>query len=74
MSAGSLLQALVHAALFAAAALWAFDLGYQVAGGWLGMLMGLNAGVFAVLMASGLLDRLRRLRARAPVADPSRTT
>ena len=63
------LQALLHAGVFAAAALWAFDLGYQVAGAWLGMLMGLTAGVFAVMLLASLPDtlhRLKRLRATRP--------
>ena len=50
----SLLRALLAAIVFAGAALWSFDLGYRVAGAWLGMLMGFQAGIFAVLMLSGV--------------------
>ena len=53
-------NALLHAAVFFAATAWAFQLGQQVAGAWLGMLMGLNAGIFAVMMLSGLQSRLSK--------------
>lgn len=55
-------NALLHAAVFFAATAWAFQLGHQVAGAWLGMLMGLNAGVFAVMALSGLQSRLLKAR------------
>lgn len=39
-----------------------FDVGVQVAGVWLGVLMALNAAVFGSLMAGALVERLLRLR------------
>lgn len=58
-----MLQAVVYALVFFASALWAFELGYRVAGAWLGLLMGLNSGVFAVMLVSSLPHTLRRLNA-----------
>ncbi len=46
--------------LFFLATGWGFGIGHEIDGAWLGMLMGLNAGVFAVLMVGGLLDLGRR--------------
>jgi hypothetical protein len=63
---GALLQALIHSAAFAAAALWAFDVGYRVAGAWLGMLMGFQAGLFAVMLLSGAPSWWARWSRSAP--------
>ena len=60
----SLLRALLAGAVFAIAALWSFDLGHRVAGVWLGLLMGLNAGIFAVMMLSGLPGWVRKAQRR----------
>jgi len=38
----------------------AYDLGTQVAGLWLGLIMGFNAGLFCLLTASFLTDRIFR--------------
>jgi hypothetical protein len=45
---------------FFAATAWGFGIGHDVAGAWLGMLMGLNGGVCAVLLISGLQRALGR--------------
>ena len=38
----------------------AYDLGMQVAGLWLALIMGFNAGLFCLLTASYLIDRIFR--------------
>jgi hypothetical protein len=43
---------------------YGFEFGEQVAGFWLGLLMGLNGGVFCGLMASAAVNRLMHLRTR----------
>ena len=52
--------AALHVLAFFAATAWGFGIGHEVAGAWLGMLMGLNAGVCAVLLLSGLQELMRR--------------
>jgi hypothetical protein len=49
-----LVLAALHVLAFFAATAWGFGIGHEVAGAWLGMLMGLNAGVCAVLLLSGV--------------------
>ena len=63
--------ALLQALVFAASALWAFDLGHRVAGAWLGLLMGLNAGVFAVMFSASVADTLRRWKTQRVPQSPS---
>ena len=53
-------MATLHVLAFFAATAWGFGIGHEVAGAWLGMLMGLNAGVCAVLLLSGLQSAWRR--------------
>lgn len=43
---------------------YGFEFGEQVAGFWLGLLMGLNGGVFCGLMASAAVHRLMHWRTR----------
>ncbi|NBU49683.1 MAG: hypothetical protein EBS47_06170 [Betaproteobacteria bacterium] len=52
--------AALHVLAFFAATAWGFGIGHEVAGAWLGMLMGLNAGVCAVLLLSGIQQGFRR--------------
>ena len=54
------LMAALHVAAFFAATAWGFGIGHEVAGAWLGMLMGLNAGVCAVLLLSGVQTAWQR--------------
>ena len=66
----SLGWALLQAVIFAACALWSFELGHRVAGVWLGILMGLNAGVFAVMFTSSIADSLRRWKTQRLPQSP----
>ena len=52
--------AALHVAAFFVATAWGFGVGHEVAGAWLGMLMGLNAGVCLVLLLSGVQQLVRR--------------
>lgn len=52
--------AVLHVLAFFAATAWGFGIGHEVAGAWLGMLMGLNAGVCSVLLLSGVQQVFRR--------------
>lgn len=52
--------AALHVVAFFVATAWGFGIGHEVAGAWLGMLMGLNAGVCSVLLLSGAQQLLRR--------------
>lgn len=60
LSAARLMVGALHVAAFFAATAWGFGIGHEVAGAWLGMLMGLNAGVCAVLLLSGLQTGLQK--------------
>lgn len=51
---------------FFAATAWGFGVGHEVAGAWLGMLMGLNGGVCAVLLISGVQHALGRKASAGP--------
>lgn len=51
---------------FFATTAWGFTVGHEVAGAWLGMLMGLNGGVCAVLLVSGVHHALGRKASAGP--------
>ncbi len=57
-------SAALHIVLFFVATGWGFAVGHEVAGAWLGMLMGLSNGICAVLLLNGLQDGLKRWLAR----------
>jgi hypothetical protein len=58
--------AALHVAAFFMATAWGFSIGHEVAGAWLGMLMGLHAGVCAVLLLSGVQQLVQRWFHPAP--------
>ena len=55
------LMAALHVLAFFAATAWGFGIGHEVAGAWLGMLMGLSSGVCAVLLLDGVQSAWLRL-------------
>jgi hypothetical protein len=59
-SGARLSLAALHILAFFAATAWGFGIGHEVDGAWLGMLMGLNAGICAVLLISGVQEAVRR--------------
>lgn len=61
--------AALHVILFFIATAWGFRAGYEVDGAWLGMLMGLNGGVCAILLLNGVQNAFKRWAARGPEAQ-----